>query len=83
MLLINLGTNDLWNYAGEEWGAKFVETYVEFVLTATARYNEPKMPVFVAQGNMRNDDVLYNLLQTVISDINSAGGNAHYLDIRV
>jgi hypothetical protein len=38
MLLINLGTNDMNKYTGTSWGDKFVETYVEFVQTATARY---------------------------------------------
>jgi len=48
MLLINLGTNDMAKYVDEAWGKVFVSTYVQFVKDATARYNEPKMPVFVA-----------------------------------
>jgi hypothetical protein len=31
MLLVNLGGNDMSNYAGEAWGAEFVSTYVAFV----------------------------------------------------
>lgn len=41
------------------------------------------MPVFVGQGNINRSDLLHSLLFTVISEINAAGGNAHYLDLRV
>ena len=45
--MINLGTNDMGHYGGVAWSNDFVSTYVNFVNTATARYAEPKMPVFV------------------------------------
>ena len=67
MLLINLGTNDMNKYSGTSWGDKFVETYVEFVQTATASYAKPSMPVFVGQGNMNNSVLLQNLLLQVVS----------------
>ena len=41
------------------------------------------MPVFVGQGNINRSELLQNLLFTVISEVNAAGGNAHYLDLRV
>ncbi len=41
------------------------------------------MPVFVGQGNMKNSDLLRNILLTVVSRVNAAGGNAYYLDMRV
>ena len=41
------------------------------------------MPVFVAQVNMYNSDLLYDLLIAVVSEVNKAGGNAYYLDMRV
>ena len=41
------------------------------------------MPVFVAQGNINNSDVLQDLLLKVVDQINASGGNAHYLDMRV
>jgi len=62
MLLINLGTNDMNKYTGPEWGNVFIKTYVDFVQSATTRYAEPLMPVFVAQGNYSNE-LLYDLLQ--------------------
>mgnify|MGYP000591755011 CR=1 FL=1 len=67
MLMINLGTNDMGHYGGVSWGHDFVSTYVNFVNTATARYGKPKMPVFVVQGNMNNDETLYSLLMKVVS----------------
>ena len=71
------------SYSGEDWGKEFVSTFVQFIYNATSRYAEPMMPVFVGQGNMDNSDLLYNLLMSVVSDVNAAGGNAHYLDMRV
>ena len=62
MLLINLGTNDMNHYTGTDWGDIFVKDYVDFVQTATARYAEPSMPVFIAQGNMNDSNVLQDLL---------------------
>jgi hypothetical protein len=41
------------------------------------------MPVFVGQGNMNSSALLHNLLMTVVSEVNAAGGNAYYLDMRV
>ena len=81
-ILINLGTNDFSHDKSPSWEAAFTQTYVSFVLNATARYNAPKLPVFVAQGPMNNGANLYNALQSAISKINAAGGNAIYLDMR-
>jgi hypothetical protein len=49
-IIINLGTNDFGHDSGPAWEAAFSATYTEFVLNATRRYKQPKMPVFVAQG---------------------------------
>lgn len=55
---------------------------MRFVLNATARYNKPKLPVFVAQGPMNDGQPLFNALQAAIQGINAAGGAAYYLDMR-
>jgi hypothetical protein len=81
-LLINLGTNDFGHDSGPAWEAAFSSTYVSFVQNATARYKNPKLPVFVAQGPMNNGAPLHDALQVAIKAINSAGGNAIYLDLR-
>eukprot|EP01127_Copromyxa_protea_P009358 TRINITY_DN2201_c0_g1_i1.p1 TRINITY_DN2201_c0_g1~~TRINITY_DN2201_c0_g1_i1.p1 ORF type:complete len:362 (-),score=75.30 TRINITY_DN2201_c0_g1_i1:17-1102(-) len=81
ILIINLGTNDFVHDGGPEWEAQFVATYVEFVANATLRYNNPKMPIFVAQGPMNCKDALRNSLEVVIAQVNSKGGNAHFLDV--
>jgi hypothetical protein len=81
-IIINLGTNDFGHDAGPAWEANFSAVYVQFVLNATARYNNAKMPVFLAQGPMNNSPNLYNALQNAITAINAAGGNAHFLDMR-
>jgi hypothetical protein len=49
-LIINLGTNDFGHDSGPAWEKNFTDTYVQFVLNATSRYNKPKMPVFLGQG---------------------------------
>lgn len=81
MLLINLGTNDFGHDSGPAWEARFTQTYVDFVFNATARYKNPKLPVFVAQGPMNCGAPLRNSLHSAITKINSGGGNAIYLDM--
>lgn len=51
-------------------------------MNATTRYNNPKLPIFLAQGNMNNGDPLHDALQSAITQINAAGGAAYYLDMR-
>jgi lysophospholipase L1-like esterase len=51
-MLINLGTNDFNHDSGQSWEQNFTNTYIQFVLNATARYNRPKLPVFLAQGKI-------------------------------
>lgn len=82
-IFINLGTNDFGHDSGPAWEANFTQTYIQFVLNATTRYNNPKLPVFVGQGPMNNGSPLYNSLQKAIQGINQAGGNAVYVDMRV
>ena len=81
-MVCNLGTNDFGHDSGPAWEAAFSSTYVSFVLNATARYANPKLPVFVAQGPMNNGAPLHDALQVAIKAINAAGGNAIYLDLR-
>ena len=54
-----------------------------FVLNATARYGNAKMPIFLGQGNMNNRQTLHDALVAAAADINAAGGNATYVDMRV
>lgn len=49
MMIINLGTNDFGHDSGAAWEKEFSDTYTEFVLNATRIYQNPKLPVFVAQ----------------------------------
>jgi len=81
-MVINLGTNDFNHDNGTAWEAAFSSTYASFVLNATARYNKPRMPVFLAQGNMNDGAPLHDALQVAAAAVNAAGGNAHYLDLR-
>lgn len=64
------------------WIPGFVDTYTAFVANATQRYGKPSLPVFVAQGPMNDSPQLNAMLTTVIANINAAGGNAHFLDMR-
>ena len=80
--LLRTGTNDFGHDAGPAWEANFTSTYVDFVLNATRRYGEPKLPVFLGQGNMNNGAPLHDALQAAAAAINAAGGNAVYLDMR-
>jgi lysophospholipase L1-like esterase len=82
MMIINLGTNDFGHDAGPAWEASFSNTYTEFVLNATRRYKQPKLPISVAQGPMNNSPKLWAALNVSISAINAAGGNAIYLDLK-
>ena len=75
------GTNDFGHDSGPAWEAEFVATYVEFVKNATTRYNNAKLPIFVAQGPMNCDVKLNTSLQNAITGINSNGGNAVYLNM--
>ena len=40
------------------------------------------MPVFLAQGPMNDGTGLYNAVQAIITTLNAAGGNTHFLDVR-
>jgi len=53
------------------------------VHNATQRYNNPKLPFFLTQGNMDRGPALANALAAAVAAINSAGGNATYLDLNV
>jgi len=81
MMLINLGTNDFGHDSGPSWEAAFSATYVNFVANATARYNKPTLPIFVAQGPMNCGPQLNASLHVAIDAINAAGGRATYLDM--
>lgn len=81
MLLINLGTNDFGHDSGPDWEATFTQTYVDFVVNATNRYKNPKMPVFVAQGPMNCGAPLGNSLNKAIAQINARGGHAVFLNV--
>jgi len=80
-IIINLGTNDFGHDSGPVWEKAFEDTYVAFVANATARYKQPKLPVFVAQGPMNCSDKLKTCLGLAINRINAAGGRAVYLDL--
>jgi len=83
-IFINLGTNDFGHENGPAWIANFTNTYVQFVLNATQiHYKNPKMPVFLGQGDMNNGNDLHDALQAAATAINAAGGNAVYVDMRV
>lgn len=47
-VIINLGTND-WNHnSGKAWVKKFEKTYIKFIQNITNKYNNKKLPIFVA-----------------------------------
>jgi len=81
-MIINLGTNDFGHDSGPAWVALFVATYVAFVQNATKLYNNPTLPVFVAQGPMNDGAPLNDALTTVISQLTAAGNKAYFLDLR-
>jgi len=80
-IIINLGTNDFGHDSGPAWEKAFQDTYVDFVVNATNRYKQPKMPVFVAQGPMNCSPKLKESLDMVISRLTARGNVAVYLDV--
>lgn len=81
MLLINLGTNDFNHDTGPAWREAFTQTYVDFMVNATVRYNKPKLPIFVGQGPMNCGDSLKHSLHAAITKFKARGGNVHFLDM--
>lgn len=79
-LAINLGSNDRGNYNGTaQWVQEFVSVYTAFVLDAVNnRYKLPHLPVLVVQGPF-NDSLLFGAMNTIVSELNSAGANASYV----
>ena len=65
--------------SGPAWEAAFQNTYIQFVKNVTTRYQNPKLPIFVAQGPMNCGANLNASLQIVVSAVNAAGGAAYYL----
>lgn len=82
-ILVNLGTNDFGHDSGAAWEKAFTDTYLQFMVNATLRYNNPTLPIFLGQGNMNNGAPLHDALIAAATAFNASGGRAFYVDMRV